>query len=608
MGSYRSRRLGVWLTWFSVFLILTGVFSWVPAAAEDATPTNDTSLIADPTAETTIALPTAVPTIAPPTAVPTDPPTIPPPPPPPTDPPAQTMPEPSSSQQSLNTTSLDDPIEVASVSLVCPAVGNLIEGTLTVVNAQTGASIVLKVMADLDEIDTHPVPLTEGRASYSFNIVLHPEHFSDATEADVTLVAFEGVSTSATPATFSGLPLTSDPIPVDLITGVPQCAPEVTVDPSPTPLPTEEPTTEPTVTPIPEPATGTVSNTGGSNLRCRAEPNTSSMTFVLLPPGSSVEVRGPTTNGWVPVRCDGQDGFVSAMYLTVTNPPTGTPTPTPPPGGTTFATVSNTGGSNLRCRTTPITGATIVLLALGTTVEVRGESSDGWAPIRCGGRDGWASTAYLTFGGSTPPGPLPTPPPVTPAPTTHATVSGTDGNNLRCRTVPETGDTIVLMAPGSRVELRGQTVNGWAPITCAGQAGWASAMYLLFDVGAGSGELWIDVNLSTQYMRVFRGSDVIMESYVSTGKNGFLTPTGTFYINRKLPLRTMTGTLGGEYYYVPNVPDVMYFTNVGHAIHGAYWHNSFGSRRSHGCINLPLSKAAYLYSVTPIGTRVRIHY
>ena len=72
--------------------------------------------------------------------------------------------------------------------------------------------------------------------------------------------------------------------------------------------------------------------------------------------------------------------------------------------------------------------------------------------------------------------------------------------------------------------------------------------------------------------------------------------------------RTMTGVLGGEYYNVPNVPWVMYFTNVGHAIHGAYWHNAFGTRRSHGCINLPVPFSEQLYRITPIGTRLRIHY
>lgn len=123
-----------------------------------------------------------------------------------------------------------------------------------------------------------------------------------------------------------------------------------------------------------------------------------------------------------------------------------------------------------------------------------------------------------------------------------------------------------------------------------------------------SGEKWIEVNLTTQYMTVWQGNTVVAETYVSTGRPGFDTPPGTFYINYKLPSETMEGVLGGEYYNVPDVPWVMYFTNVGHAIHGAYWYNNFGQVMSHGCVNLPVDFAAWLYEWTPIGTRVEIHY
>lgn len=124
----------------------------------------------------------------------------------------------------------------------------------------------------------------------------------------------------------------------------------------------------------------------------------------------------------------------------------------------------------------------------------------------------------------------------------------------------------------------------------------------------GAGELWFDVNLSTQYMVVYQGDTSILETYVSTGRPGFDTPTGTFTINTKLEVQDMEGVIGGEYYDVPSVPWVMYFTDSGHAIHGAYWHNNFGATMSHGCVNLPVDVAEYLYSVTPIGTRVVIHY
>jgi lipoprotein-anchoring transpeptidase ErfK/SrfK len=123
-----------------------------------------------------------------------------------------------------------------------------------------------------------------------------------------------------------------------------------------------------------------------------------------------------------------------------------------------------------------------------------------------------------------------------------------------------------------------------------------------------AGEKWLEINLSSQYLIVWQGNTRIAETYVSTGKAGFETPTGTYYILTKYQVQDMAGCEGGECWYVPAVPWVMYFTNFGHALHGAYWHNDFGRPRSHGCVNLPVSFAEWLYWWTPYGTRVVIHY
>ena len=124
----------------------------------------------------------------------------------------------------------------------------------------------------------------------------------------------------------------------------------------------------------------------------------------------------------------------------------------------------------------------------------------------------------------------------------------------------------------------------------------------------GNGERWIEINLTTQYLIAWEGTVSIYETYVSTGRQGFETPPGTYHVLTKLESQTMEGVLGGEYYNVPDVPWVQYFTNRGHAIHGAYWHNNFGYVMSHGCVNLPLDFAAWLYTWTSIGTRVEIHF
>lgn len=128
------------------------------------------------------------------------------------------------------------------------------------------------------------------------------------------------------------------------------------------------------------------------------------------------------------------------------------------------------------------------------------------------------------------------------------------------------------------------------------------------DFVPGGGEVWIDVNLSYQYMTIYQGNNVLLELYVSTGTAGWETPTGTYYINNMLVSDTMVGAVAGESWYVPDVPHAMYFTNEGHAIHGTYWHNNFGTPMSHGCINMPEWAAAYLFDIAYVGLRLEIHY
>jgi uncharacterized protein YgiM (DUF1202 family) len=369
---------------------------------------------------------------------------------------------------------------------------------------------------------------------------------------------------------------------------------------------------QPTQPSQPSTGSGTVTNTGGAGLRCRAQANTSSATITVLQEGAKVEVRGAASNGWVPVKCAGQDGWVSGSYFSVSSNPGQNPAPAPNPGGgSQTAYVSGTGGGGLNCRTGATTSSGVItVLPEGAKLTTRGSASNGWLPVSCGGRDGYVSTSYVTYssgGGTSNPTPAPTPNPGSGSQT--VTVAGTGGGGLNCRTAPSTGAVITILPEGARVEAIGSAQNGWQQVKCAGQTGWVSISYILYGLsGGGTGAVWIEVDLTRQYMRVYQGDNVINQTYVSTGRYGFDTPPGTFYINWKLPSQTMTGVLGGEYYYVENVPWVMYFTNVGHAIHGAYWHNNFGYRMSHGCVNLPVGFAQWLYGISPVGTRVYIHY
>ncbi len=68
----------------------------------------------------------------------------------------------------------------------------------------------------------------------------------------------------------------------------------------------------------------------------------------------------------------------------------------------------------------------------------------------------------------------------------------------------------------------------------------------------------------------------------------------------------------GEDYDVPNVPHVQYFGNdqlswhEGYSLHGAYWHHNWGHVMSHGCVNLPLDFATWLWDWAPESMPVEI--
>jgi lipoprotein-anchoring transpeptidase ErfK/SrfK len=117
-----------------------------------------------------------------------------------------------------------------------------------------------------------------------------------------------------------------------------------------------------------------------------------------------------------------------------------------------------------------------------------------------------------------------------------------------------------------------------------------------------SEQRWLEIDLSEQQLTAWQGATSHYQTIVSTGKTATPTHSGIFSIQRKLRQDRMRGAD----YDVPNVPHVMYY-HRGYAIHGAYWHNQFGTRVSHGCINLPLEAAEEIYEWTPMGIPVVIH-
>lgn len=115
-------------------------------------------------------------------------------------------------------------------------------------------------------------------------------------------------------------------------------------------------------------------------------------------------------------------------------------------------------------------------------------------------------------------------------------------------------------------------------------------------LGENTSEKWIDIDLSTQHLFAHEGDRIVFDFPISSGLPWMPTVTGEFRIWAKIRSQRMTGgsEANGTYYDLPNVPFVQYFYK-GFGLHGAYWHNSFGHPRSHGCVNISVPDAERLY-------------
>jgi hypothetical protein len=113
-----------------------------------------------------------------------------------------------------------------------------------------------------------------------------------------------------------------------------------------------------------------------------------------------------------------------------------------------------------------------------------------------------------------------------------------------------------------------------------------------------AGVNWIHIDLTEQTLVAYEKERPVYVTLVSSGKPGYDTPRGTFQIRKKYITNTMSGRDPKEGVYdVGEVPWVMYYFKS-YAIHGAYWHNTFGGTRSHGCTNISPVDAKWLFHWT----------
>ena len=134
------------------------------------------------------------------------------------------------------------------------------------------------------------------------------------------------------------------------------------------------------------------------------------------------------------------------------------------------------------------------------------------------------------------------------------------------------------------------------------------------------GSRYVDVDLSEQYARMYDGSgSVIWESPIVSGKptksgSGSITPTGVYYITTKASPSVLKGFNDDGSKYESHVTYWMPFIDNAVGLHDANWQSSFGGTRyrdgagSHGCVNLPVGKAADLYGIIELTDVVVVHW
>lgn len=287
--------------------------------------------------------------------------------------------------------------------------------------------------------------------------------------------------------------------------------------------------------------------------------------------------------------------------------------PAPPTHGeTTLVTASD----GLRLRSGPDTDSKIIVLLPENAefIAVPGESGE-WLPGYADGYAGWVSSEYLTKPNALPEIALED---------WRLDVwqgSALSATNLRLQ--PQTFAAPARgIAPGERL-----TVVNWVEgeEVVDGDDVWAQledgSYIFVRDIGraapvqpppppddAPAEGKWIDIHLTQQLIVAYDGREPIRTAVMTSGKPGWETPPGRFSINNRVANETMeSGSIGADKFYVlEDVLFTQYFTDVGHALHFAWWKTpeTIGRVGSHGCINLLLDDARFFWEWAELGTPV----
>lgn len=118
----------------------------------------------------------------------------------------------------------------------------------------------------------------------------------------------------------------------------------------------------------------------------------------------------------------------------------------------------------------------------------------------------------------------------------------------------------------------------------------------------------IESDLDNQTLSCFEGNTEVFFCRISSGikydfqtgqaNSELATPVGNLFTHWKIMSLNMTAGTFQSGYSTPAVPWSTMISGEGIAIHGAFWHNAFGEKRSHGCINVTPEDAKWIFRWT----------
>jgi hypothetical protein len=122
------------------------------------------------------------------------------------------------------------------------------------------------------------------------------------------------------------------------------------------------------------------------------------------------------------------------------------------------------------------------------------------------------------------------------------------------------------------------------------------------------GDRWIEVNLHEQTLMVYDRRELVFATIIASGFDPFWTRPGLFQVYEKHDSTPMRGAFEADLsdaYYLEDVPWTMYFDDA-RALHGAYWRAKMGFEQSHGCVNLTVGDAHWIYDWAQVGDWVYV--